>query len=281
MTLPYNPSSKSLFNPEIDETLFRNNAAPSEQAILAECARLAYYRAESHAKQYERLSAALAIVKLSAPVLFVNAETGTYAFGTVDQKHEVATLAFRGTQPDEATDLGTDLTTAFVPWSLGVGEVHIGFSKAYKSVHQPITDWIGALPKTCQLRISGHSLGGALGTLAASNFEPSLLFTIGSPRVGNEKFAASLDNTKHYRYTNCCDVVTRVPPVLFGFKHAGIRHYIDRAGNVVINPSDAFVASDRFNAEVEYLNDWAWRSGMAPFRAAADHSPVNYLRVFF
>ncbi len=281
MTLPYNPTSKSLVCPESDETLFQRGVNPSEHALLAECARLAYYRAEIEQAQYDRLKAALSHVGFSELTMFVDVQTNTYAFGAVRLSDRVAILAFRGTQLDQATDLVIDTSTVFVSWPYGRGKVHKGFENAFSSVKDPISDWINNLVVPKRLLITGHSLGAALGILASSIFKPTLLLTIGSPRVGNHEFSESIKDINHARYTNCCDIVPRLPPTLLGFAHTGTRHYINKDGLVILNPVDDVINSDRLNGEISYLKNWAWRYGTAPFRAAADHSPMNYLRLFY
>ena len=68
--------------------------------------------------------------------------------------------------------------------------------------------------------IIGHSLGGALATLAAVDLVPrldirSILITYGSPRVGNKQFSEYVDKNLHglnLRVTLKNDVVTVIPP---------------------------------------------------------------------
>ena len=84
---------------------------------------------------------------------------------------------------------------------------------------------------TASLFVTGHSLGGALATLAALdiklNVSPNVritLYTYGQPRVGNEKLSdlifSKLDG-KYIRVTHYDDTVAHVPPLVSYFKHAG------------------------------------------------------------
>jgi hypothetical protein len=75
--------------------------------------------------------------------------------------------------------------------------------------------------------VVGHSLGGALATLCATdlvteeNITSVRLYTFGCPRVGNEAFARALQNTTlvHTRVTHDRDVVPTLP-----FRHLGFHH---------------------------------------------------------
>ncbi|EPB80279.1 triacylglycerol lipase [Ancylostoma ceylanicum] len=78
--------------------------------------------------------------------------------------------------------------------------------------------------------ISGHSLGGALATLAASNIVESRiaedpdkvkLVTLGQPRVGDKDFAEALDDQVEYSYriVHWMDVVPSLPKT--GYWHQG------------------------------------------------------------
>ena len=85
---------------------------------------------------------------------------------------------------------------------------------------------------------TGHSLGGALATLAASRWNTitTHLYTYGSPRVGGRKFVKSFLSSNRYRFRNNNDIVTRVPFEILGYKHVsgdgGKFIYFDVDGNV-------------------------------------------------
>ena len=65
------------------------------------------------------------------------------------------------------------------------------------------------------LFITGHSLGGALATIAAKKLSHeggiAACYTFGSPRVGDEEWIADI-KTPVYRLVNAADCVTMLPP---------------------------------------------------------------------
>lgn len=73
-------------------------------------------------------------------------------------------------------------------------------------------------PDGAQVYVAGHSLGGALSTLAAltvarrTRFKEPLLYTFASPRVGDPTFAAQFAALTVYRIANSEDLVPSVPP---------------------------------------------------------------------
>ena len=190
-------------------------------------------------------------------------------------------LAFRGTEPDSIADIGIDASALPVLWQ-GQGQVHAGFARAFESVRVPLRYWLDTVAKDrASLLMCGHSLGGALATLAASIWQPARLITIGAPLVGNQRFVDSLVGTECQRIVNCCDLVARLPPPLLGYEHIAGPTFITWDAKLSENPSAAAIDGDRHLGRGEYFARYALRQGNAPTRDFADHAPVNYLRGFF
>ena len=144
-------------------------------------------------------------------------------------KDEIA-LCFRGTEPDELSDVLADLN-AIPRRSMTDGWVHSGFrgelDKLWNHIHAFIEQH-----KTKELFICGHSLGAAMATLAASRLpQTEELYTYGSPRVGTRSFVKAMKAT-HWRFVNNNDIVTRVPLALMGYKHCGNLCYINHYGKI-------------------------------------------------
>lgn len=77
--------------------------------------------------------------------------------------------------------------------------------------------------------MSGHSLGGALAILAASELIHSgindfVFYTFGSPRLGDMLFNIWFEESykgRYYRVTKGRDPVPHLPPMQFNFVHNG------------------------------------------------------------
>jgi hypothetical protein len=203
---------------------------------------------------------------------------GTHCFvalhDDVVKENKLAVVAFRGTDKDDPTNLLDDVEAELVDWESG-GKVFDGFKDALAEVQERLFPVVRALD--CRLLFTGHSLGAALATLLASVNRPGALYTIGSPRVGNHDFVASLSGVKNFRYVDCCDAVTELPPALFGYEHIGDPLYIDRNRDIIENASDDFISRDRLRARVLYFLRYAWKWDNVRSRDLADHSPINYV----
>jgi hypothetical protein len=261
--IPYDASRESLFHPGRATDFFQLGPLTSDGALCAEMARLAYVKGSAD------LTAFLARASFS---LVRTADiAGTQAF--VVTRGGDAVLAFRGTEPDDPTDLGADADLVLVDLA-GGGRVHRGFAHALDVVWSSISP---VIPAAARVLVTGHSLGAALATLAAVRLGGARLFTFGSPRVGDAAFAARADRLVHERWVDCADIVTRVPPEALGYAHTGQRHYIDRAGRHQPGIDDAAIEADQRNAELEYLMTYTFRKGTAAIRDLADHAPINYV----
>jgi triacylglycerol lipase len=125
-------------------------------------------------------------------------------------------VAFRGTQPNQFSDVFDDALFGFVPWSRPAALVHAGFKGALDRVWKRLTAVLAPLVGSRTTWFTGHSLGAALATLAADRSEfDSCVCTLGSPRVGNEAFATAFNarfGNRSLRYVSDADIVTHVPP---------------------------------------------------------------------
>ena len=180
---------------------------------------------------------------------------------------EMYVLCFRGTEPDELSDVLADLN-AFPRGAMTHGWVHSGFRGELDKIWQDIATHQHKHQKK-KFYVTGHSLGAAMATLATSRFEEytpvEQLTTFGSPRVGTRKFVKNIQ-TPHIRVVNNNDIVTKVPLWLMGYKHHGVLTYINFYGNI------------RKLTTWQMIKDkWrGYKSGVLD--GALDHGMANYVR---
>ncbi|MEO1393175.1 MAG: lipase family protein [Cyanobacteria bacterium J06634_5] len=188
-------------------------------------------------------------------------DTQAYMFRT----DEFVVLAFRGSQ--EPQDWLTNFTTQLRNFTIrkdGVtgissykGRVHTGFFLAWaiieKSVLSQIHRWRHEMAEDGKrfppLYITGHSLGGALATMAAAalidnGISVAGVYTFGQPRVGDRTFVKQLNlNTggKVFRFVNNNDIVPHVPPPfsiwnpMRLYTHVGTAKYFNAKGIMMAN----------------------------------------------
>ncbi|MDX2133448.1 MAG: lipase family protein [Saprospiraceae bacterium] len=154
-----------------------------------------------------------------------DAGTDTQAFVTGKENHVV--VCFRGTSSgkDALADVNFFKTEAFG----GRGQVHRGFQQSLDSVWAKVQSAVNAHGANKKIFVCGHSLGAALAQLAAhrlalSNYPVAGVYVFGSPRVGNREFREvynALLEEITFLHINHLDIVTQLPPQLFGFQHLG------------------------------------------------------------
>ena len=270
----YYATREALFQPETAATVFTHDSRPSEDLLCAEISRLAYKKFERNRTASEEVVRALSYVGYSEVEFFD--KMGSEALGAYNADTSGVIVAFRGTEQDP-TDLLTDVEAWRTPWTAG-GNVHSGFAHALDWIWQEVGLWLRG--KSGPLLFTGHSLGAALATLAASRWSPARLVTFGSPLVGDAVFARLFDSISATRYVNCCDLVCRVPPESLGFTHVGTLRYIDQEGTIHTPASPDFVRNDQSTAREAFILEYAWRVGTVRARDLADHAPLNYVSPF-
>jgi hypothetical protein len=278
----YSPKKADLFLPARRGNFFSDIPSGNDAAVCAEMARLAYCRKEP-AFWFDRDVITGILKSRGFTVQFFESKgtpdgMGTHCLLALDPTNKLAIAAFRGTDGTDPTDLFDDADVLQIPWERG-GRVHAGFAQALAHVQNKLLEAMNALDY--KRFYVGHSLGAAMATLLASLRKPDHLYTIGSPRVGDNDFVSTLAGVSVHRFVDCCDVVTRLPPEkLFlsdTYKHFGIPSYIDRSRKVQENPTDAFMLDDRLHASTDYILRYSWISGNVAVRDLADHAPINYV----
>lgn len=213
--------------------------------------------------------------------------------GMVLSNETAMVVVFRGTRVQVHTlldraeivlynqsDLKTDGLFLFKAAKVG-GRVHSGFAAAFAQVSDRLDAILARRTRKQRLWLTGHSLGGALATLAAAHIGSEAidgLYTFGSPRVGDAAFTAVLPSRSHIRFVHRDDWVPQIPPEFLGYVHRGKLQPV--AGSQPRNVrADLLAGWQAFSAMVANTSrDLKFRVGELPFQIAglADHAPVYY-----
>jgi predicted lipase len=173
--------------------------------------------------------------KISCSVGGWNAQSyenhGTEVILFTHQQLKLAVFGFRGTEPTSVKDWLKNFLISLTPVHIGSTRFHIhkGFSNRYHDISSWFEVEYKAISQDYTIVITGHSLGGALTTIAAVhasdklNRRPDAVITFGSPLVGKQDFrnyyhkVVGCDRTLRIAVNG--DFITTVPPREFGYTH--------------------------------------------------------------
>jgi endonuclease G len=160
--------------------------------------------------------------------------------GFVAQTSDIVLVAFRGSESLGDWLGNLNLLSTQRPY----GSVHRGFFLGFELVHAKITQALSqGATGTKRIWLTGHSLGGALATIAAAELRETVaitgIHTCGQPRIGNSQFKEFMRahfGDRFFRFVNDDDIVPQVPP---GYEHVGNLIHFDSHGTVERANSDA------------------------------------------
>lgn len=160
--------------------------------------------------------------------------------GILVEHQDYFAISFRGT--DEVKDW-LDNIKLFSEKAL-FGEFHRGFWQATNDVWELVEKYQSSNQSSDQsskkvprkpLFLTGHSLGGAMATVAAARLihqdKPFIsCYTFGQPRTMTIETARIFNmeaKFRFFRFQNSNDIVTRIPARLMNYSHVGSYLYID------------------------------------------------------
>ena len=156
----------------------------------------------------------------------------------VSHSLRVLVVAFRGTE--STSQLINELLETILtpPQGFLNGKVQAYFKTAFEDLWQCMESKVKALVSknpSYQIWVTGHSLGAALASLASAslayyNIAPRqniILYTFGSPRVGDYKYALQHDQlvNNSWRVVIDNDVVPHLPPLMLLLIKSGPYHH--------------------------------------------------------
>ncbi|CAI6296799.1 unnamed protein product [Periconia digitata] len=210
-----------------------NNDSPSSKLVCPE-------------KNCDRVEAA----KTNTTLEFENsAKTDATGFVSTDSTNNLIVISFRGSQSSEnwAANFDFGLEDTSVCKSC---KAHGGFLESWGEVKDKVLKSVkDAQTKNPKYKViaTGHSLGGAMATLAASSLRSSGttvdLYTYGAPKVGNEEFNEFMiktDKGNTFHSVHNKDIVPTLPPkipILSPFEVNEPVYFIE-SGNVPAKQGD-------------------------------------------
>ncbi len=225
-------TNKQLLNPPIKRAAYSDRTA----WIMSQCSELAYV------EEPVLLKKNLAEGDFTLLKTFVYQPKRMNAYLALSIKHKLSVLAFKGTVPSEWPTVQVDLDFRYYHTKNGV--FHQGFYDAFKAMEKPINRNLG-LVRGLPIYITGHSLGGALATMAAMNLTETdrvaACYTFGAPRICDLKTIIHFYKIPIYRVVHADDIVPSLPPpsMFGGYAQIGDLRYI--TDNFELIPGSAAV----------------------------------------
>lgn len=199
------------------------------------------------------------------------------AQGMFVEHEDYLCMVFRGT--DEALDWLDNINA--LPVNEIFGDFHRGFWNSTEDVWGEMYGkyiWVNKKNRR-PLFLTGHSLGGAMATVAASklihrDLPFTSVYTFGQPRAMNRDTARIFNSEakkRFYRFQNNNDIVSRVPARVMGYSHVGNCIYISEEQTIYDEPGFWFRFLDVVDGAVSDFREKG-------FDGVKDHNMDDYLK---
>lgn len=169
---------------------------------------------------------------------FMGSQTGIAGYVSVDDARREIVFSARGSH--NVRNFIADILFKKRDCDFTSGcKIHTGFADSWNEIANAATS---AIKEGLQANpgykvvITGHSLGGAVASLAGANLRRAGMkmdiYTFGAPRAGNDAFAnfANSQPGGLFRMTHIDDPVPRLPPMIFGYRHSGSEYWLSNGG---------------------------------------------------
>ena len=145
--------------------------------------------------------------------------------GYFAELHDMAVVAFRGTQLNKTDDLQSALTF----WKQSFKElgVHKGFIRSFEDMLPEVIGDLQRVAPTKRIIYTGHSMGGALATLLSIAHKPHELCTFGAPKVSDKNLREHLEGIEFNRIVTSHDWIPSLPPsipYILPYNHVGTKY---------------------------------------------------------
>ncbi|KAJ4286232.1 hypothetical protein N0V90_013266 [Kalmusia sp. IMI 367209] len=188
--------------------------------------------------------------------------TDVTGYVALDPAHSLIIVSFRGSASIQ--NWITNLDFGAVSTNLCAGcTAHRGFWQSWQDSRSAVTAAVKSLAAshpTYQIVTTGHSLGGAIATLAAADLRNSgyrvTLYSFGAPRVSSSKLADYITKQAggNFRITHWNDPVPNIPPIIMNFAHVSPEYYINKANNQNVGIGDFKI----FEGSMNLKGNAAW-----------------------
>lgn len=249
----------AVFDPSAQHAFFAEALLESPTYQAAFCPRLAWFLSECTRLSYlDDSEQQAAVLHKHGAILVQSFHCDDLAAG-LWQWPDCQILVYRGTHRNR--NWLRNLRIAPIPYKIANQrcKVHAGFFRAFQKLDAQIA---AQLQTQKPLLCCGHSLGAAIATLAGHAYRAQVVYSFGSPRLGDKHFCQAYPVTLHRM---CCvdDIVTRLPsshgPSIY--QHIGEAIYLGEKQR----------KRDRFKMKLRQPELF-----LKSPKHLSDHAPINY-----